>query len=445
MTRCRIICLAILTMLQACADSPTTPMGSPDIVVETPTQWSGGSVRLRSAGFESSGVVTVAIGDTVVEPNAVSPDVVEFPLPALLSGQYEATVRLDGSPIATLSINVVGLAREPTFVSSGGFFTVLFDLYPTPRGRILIAEKRCLPISCEAGYGIANLIAQEVAVAPTVFQVQGEDLVKMMVPGPSFRPNHYVFDLSPDGAFEAKVWRVWPEIAPMTTLACGFDSRSTQTYTVAEVSETDCLEMRGPSIWRNGTELLVAEDLDLELAQFRMAPGGTWTVPVTRPFGRRDGLEVWPVFGQDARLAYTVDRYSAVPGATFTSAGDALYVAARDRFDEKFWRVDHLDPATGEVRKSLSFPDAQVLLDVLVDEARSRLYTASSLDGGSPVLHVIDLESFELLASVKVPVFGSCMGAGSLGVLTPGGSADQVHLATLAGTCPILNWTFDLK
>lgn len=437
--------LLLVFTLAACAEGPTTPSPPVEVEVLTPVQWSGSEVEIRSGSFRDIASVRVAFAsDTVATTHTSDPDIRRFELPALPSGAHEANVLVDRGA-ASILVRAVGVAREPTFVAGSPLGRPLFSVQPTGAGSILLSDDngRDFGPGERPGYGLVNLIAAtRVARIPELSPVDPLE-VKFSVPGPSYRLNHFVFDLSEPGSSDVRVWRTRPDVAAGAPLSCGHDQPAFP-YTVAEVGEGICLEIRDGEIWRNGTEF-VLEDPAFRFgrAQFRMAQGGAWTVLLTSPLSTREPLEKWPVFEDQGEVAYELTRYGAVAGAAFSTDGSTIWVAARLRGGE--WRLDALAAATGEVLQSLSFEDGGNLLDVLKDPLDDHLYVVSARhDTEPPVLHHVDASTLDLVRSVPAPNYGLCLWAGVRGVLDPGGSDGRIHFLTNAGSdCGWLLWSFD--
>lgn len=437
--------LLLVLALAACVDGPTTPSSPVEVEVLTPAQWSGSGVEIRSESFRDIASVRVAFAsDTVPAEPTSEPDVRRFELPALPSGAHQADVLLDRRT-ASIRIRAVGVARDPIFVAGSVLGRPLFSVQPTGAGRVLLSDDngRDFGPGEPPGYGLVNLItATRATRIPKLSPVNPLE-VKFSVPGPSFRLNHFVFDLSAPGSSDVRVWRTHPDVAPVTALLCGHD-QLIGTYTVAEVDDGICLEMRDGEIWRNGIEFVLADPaFRFGHAQFRMARGGSWTVLLTSSLSNREPIEKWPVFGGQGEVAYELTRYGTVTGAAFSTDRSTMWVAARLRGGE--WRLDAVAAATGEVLQSLSFEDGGHLFDVLKDPLDDRLYVASTRSYTEPpILHHIEASTLDLVRSVPAPNYGFCFWAGERGVLDPGGSDGRIHFLTNAGSdCGWLLWSFD--
>lgn len=446
--RSKTLLLGFLALAAStCADGPTSPPSPPEVEVLTSLQWSGSVVEIRSQSFAEAPDVRVAFAsDTVAAVPTLDPEVRSFVLPPLQSGPYEADVLVDRE-VASIEGQAVGVAREPTFVAGSSLGRQLFSVQRTGTGSILLSDENGRDFGPDeiAGYGRIDLVAgTRVTRIPELAAVDPLD-VEFSVPGPSYRSNHFVFDLSEPGVSDVRVWRTRPDVAPVEPLSCGY-AEETYPYTVAEVEDGICLELRRHEVWRNGSELMATEfGFAFGHAQFRMAPGGAWTVVLTSSLSERDPVEAWPVFDDQGEVAYELTRYHAVTGAAFSTELSTMWITARMR--DGRWRLDALDAPTGEVLQSLTFEDDRyfLLFDVLQDPVADRLYVVSARSRTDrPVLHHVDASTLELIRSVPVPDYGSCRWAGVRGTLDSGGSDDRVHFLTNAGSdCGWLLWSFD--
>lgn len=422
--RCVLICAGIV--LPGCSDGPTSPPAFPEVVVETPRQWSGSPVSLRSAGFADGSTIRIAlVGDTLEADTGESPDLRRFVLPPLLTGMYEAHV-LVGDYAVPISLEVVGLARPPLLFAGGCCASTVTNVQGTGDGKAYFADEGdfCEPATLGA-YCVVNLSAPGPGTAIPGLLADEVDRIQLSVPGPSHREDHLVFDIAPSGTSDARVYRLEPSVEPVGSLPC--DRSGSLSNTIAEISPTTCLQTVWPGeIWRNGVDLVISDDFGYEDAQFRIGPGAERTALVTRWLGEDEAIRVWPVFDSEGNLLYTADRYEHVPGTAFSEDGRVIWVAARDRND--IWRLDELDASTGSAIRSLLFPDAVMLMDVLRDPVDGQLYVASTDDRDAPVLHAVDEETLELMRSVPAPLTDASLGIRMGGVLEPGGSDGRVHL-----------------
>ena len=146
--------------------------------------------------------------------------------------------------------------------------------------------------------------------------------VKMYAPGQSYRPNHFIFDISRARTAAATVWKADPWLL-IDTIPCGVPQG---VYTAVELSSTACLSL-SPSggVIRNGIDTLVRSINVWQNGTFRLAPGGKWAVLLTDLYPRKFFWPVsWPVFNQAGAIAYTIDTLFHITGAAFSPMGDKV-------------------------------------------------------------------------------------------------------------------------
>lgn len=436
-----------LVLALSCADGPTTPRALPDITVVDQIQWSGSLVTLRSDSFREGGSARILIeSDTITTGPGMNADELQFRVPPLMTGGYEATVLTDAGSVP-IFVDVVGLAREP-IPFAGGFFSVIVQNVQTVGRKAYLAEPfgRFFGPDEEGAYTVVDVVAPAKASQLPTLTADGANEIKMTVPGPSYRANHLVFDFSAEGSTDVRAWRLSPTLEPMATLPCGWEPPARgYHYTAAETSPGTCLVLRHDEVWRNATQMLIA-DPAFERAQFRMGPDGARTVLLTRFLSIAVPLDSWPVFDASGQIAFTTTRYDAVRGAAFSPDGSRLWVVARNRAGD--WILDELDPSTGDVERSLDFPDADMLLDVLRHPVDRQLYVASRDEGRAfrpPTLHIVDPGTLELVRSVPAPGISSSFASIVFGgVLAAGGSDGRVHVLGRAGVdAGWWVWSFD--
>jgi hypothetical protein len=281
-------------------------------------------------------------------------------------------------------------------------------------------------------------------------------VMTMYVPGPSFRTNHIVVDLTPDDSV-AEVWMVGPTAASferITTAPCGGQPGS-ERYTAAELSEGHCLILDGfeGRLLDNAGAVLV-EDPALSEGEIRLAPGGRWAVPVTgqRWRWRADELSGGlPVVTADGSVAYELKGYANLPGADFTAEGDTMFVVGSKRQvgePTPSWSLDILDASTSDLLAEVEFATALRLIAVLVDPVRPYVYVGGVGPGGwggdaTIFLAIVERKDWSVVAVVPAAwTFGT--GAGSLSF---GGSSGRVHLLSYCGwDCGAMTeYVFDTK
>lgn len=274
--------------------------------------------------------------------------------------------------------------------------------------------------------------------------------IRIDAPGPSYRANHFVFDLSPlQAPGRAKVWDLNAPLRIVDSIPC-VDPRGS--YAAAELAAGTCLlRSFSGALIRNGVDtILPSPQPALFQGQFRMATGGRWTVVTTQLSFRRfwaSSPTIWPVFDQAGNVAYTIDTLFHVSGAAFSRYGDTLYatVSTRDTLAinccEGKFSVVVLETATGRTLAVKSFTTDRALQDVLVDPVRPLLYVAG-IQSGRQYLTVLDRRTLDIVADIPAvddrPVADA--------TLVYGGSSGRVHLLGWCGfDCGGLwGFTFDL-
>jgi len=457
----------------------------PEVMFSPQTQWSGGEIILQSDAFRDlslqpllgadgttvpkrwSNFAVVIDGDTTDTRRTAVPDQIAFRVPALLTGEHTATVEVAGQRPVDLFFHSVGQAREPTATLSS--VTNTYEGQVMVPGMVLTAEEVGVPVEGAllggTGYVLINVNTGDPGVLIPELTASQTTVVQMYVPGPSYRQNHFVFDLSPLRASDPQVWRTTPEFAPVNSIQCASrNDQNSREYTAAEVAPGVCLLAQGMSIWRNGNELITSQRA-LYNAQFRMAAGGRWTVALTRSVTLvgQEPLTEWSVFDSTGAVAYTVSRYARVPGAAFSADGAKMYLVAKLQSangQPGEWVLQMLDAATGSPLASVAFPGATYLYDVLLDPVKPVLYVVSREDSIEPTtppnfisesaltFHVIDQSTLNSIAAVPAVLTfpgASAVGLGPPGFLVHGGSTGRVHLMLLCGAdCGGLwNWAFD--
>lgn len=319
----------------------------------------------------------VIVGNDTAQTWRLGPTQIAVRVPPVLTGNYDAKIVARGYDQAVVSFFAVGLAfpaywgglNPYTNVSTGAVF---------PGQGLLIAEEIAWP-GFTLGYGLVDINTQSLRMIPELAQ-SGSNRVKMHTPGPSYRSNHFIFDLSPNGSSAATVWKKDP--TPWTavdTIPCGDPAGS---YTAAELSATTCLMNRLGAVVRNGTDTVLRGQSPIAWGDFRLAPGGKWAVVRTELVSRmfRGPVMPWPVFNQQGAVAYTIDTLFHVTGAAFSADGDTMFLtvstrdtAAPNNMGGRF-AVMAVESATGRTLRVRDFPVNRALQDVIPDPVRPLLY-----------------------------------------------------------------------
>jgi hypothetical protein len=162
------------------------------------------------------------------------------------------------------------------------------------------------------------------------------------------------------------------------------------------------------------------------------APGGRWTVPLTRSY-----LDEWYVFDNTGAIVYSTTRFRQVPGAAFSPEGDTIYAVAEVRTgdaDSLRWGLVILEAASGREISMVEFGDASRLLDVLYDPFMPNLYVAAMecyrtcryWQDHRVFLKIIDRRTLELIASIPIAQERSFPFV--YGFLVHGGFSGHIHV-----------------
>jgi hypothetical protein len=433
--------------------------------IQPELQWSGEPITIRSEQFrrvddDDIGLtiryqpVPSRTAQTDLEPTflidheRIGDEAIRFTVPPLYSGYYTARVTIPGFDPGTIYFGAVGLARPPR---------ALLHAYTNARNGLALPPRRMVAAAevdywqGPDGYVVVDLETYEREIIPGLERhAQNPRVVKMYVPGPSYRPNHMVVDFSAPDSIGAEVWYAGGsprDFAPVATLPCGRRSADGD-YTAAELGENRCLVLnwRGQLLDAAGTVL--ADDPGLEYGEIRLAPGGRWAVPVTRlsaSWGSRLANPV-PVIANDGSVAYTLADYVELPGVDFSSEGDTLFLVGAKRLpgtDTETWLLDVLDASSGASLAEIGFGTRVRLRAVLVDPARSLLYVAGVGPEDRVFLAVLDRNTWESIAIVPA-VLSWATGDGPL---VFGGSSGRIHfLSYCGGDCGGMHdYPFDTK
>lgn len=390
---------AVLVGLAVACRAPADAPLPLNIAVSHTAQYAGELVTLQSPAFR--GLSLVPLGDTVIwfdtlpMPNLwknlsvmvgdlraeswiSGPEELTVRVPPLRTGTYDLAVTLPEHDGFTVPLYVAGMAFGPR--STTHTYTNTFTVLPFTTGTALLTEEVEWP-GFPAGLRAVDIQANRAWTVPELTWTS-PNAVRLEVPGPSYRPGHFVFDLSPTpGPQRATVWSAFP-FRLVDSLPCNAPA---QFYvTAAEVAPGECLTMlNSGAVYRNGVEI-VTPQIALTGAgnnSFRIAPNGRWTV-LTAPgslFCCNTYPLALPVFDSTGAVAYTITGFTRVPGLAFSPDGDTLFaVAASDSATGTSWSLIALDAATGTRLATVPFPLDSALIDVLVDPVLPRLYIASA-------------------------------------------------------------------
>jgi len=281
-------------------------------------------------------------------------------------------------------------------------------------------------------------------------QAQDPRVVKMYVPGPSYRANHIVVDFSAPDSIGAEVWSAGSsarDFVPVDTLPCGRRSADGD-YTAAELGENRCLVLTWQGQLLDAAGAVLADDPALGSGEIRLAPGGRWAVPVTRlsaSWGPQLATPV-PVIANDGSVAYTLTDYIELPGVDFSDGADTLFVVGAKHLpgtDTETWSLDVLDASSGASIAEIGFGTRVRLRAVLVDPVRPLLYVAGVGPEDRVFLAVLDRRTWESIAIVPA---AESWATGD-GALVFGGPSGQIHFLSYCGwDCGAMHdYTFDTK
>ena len=406
-----------MLLICACQDPAAAPL--PLIVTAEPAATTSGAViTLTSEQFSSLSLepspdtlrpnrwtnFAVIVGNDTADSWRVGPTQIALRVPPVLTGNYDARIEAVGYNRTQVSFFAVGLVVPAygvlyayTNVTSGTLF---------PGRGLLIAEG--------TGYGLIDVQDQRLRMYDELRET-APNRVKMLVPGPSYRGNYFIFDRSPVGTAAATVWRADPWTL-VDSLQCG-DPRGD--YTAVEISDTTCLSLRFGRVVKNGTDTLLSDPLVFREGEFRLAPGGKWAVLKTELAirGLRPPGMSWPVFDRSGNIAYTIDTLFEVTGAAFSANGDTLFLTASvhdtaaQNFAEGKFSLIVLETATGRTLTMRSFPSDRALQDVTLDPVRPLLYVGSVRTERDPTgfvpyrqyLTVLDRHDLSVVADMPAP------------------------------------------
>lgn len=454
----RVALAALLAAaVAACQDPARAPIPLA-VTAEPAAQTAGGLVTLTSAEFAALVLIpasdttpnrwsnfAVIVGNDTAESWRIGLTQIAYRVPPVLTGNYDVIVRTAGHDVTQIPLFAIGLAREAYWGGLNPYTGVNTGTLLPGRG-VLVAEGSSWP-GYVTGYGLLDVQRQSLRILVPALA----NRVKMHAPGLSYRPNHFIFDVSPAGTAAATVWRADPWTL-VDSLPCGVAAGG---YTAVELSATTCLSFRWGALVRNGTDTLLPPHTQMASGEFRLSPGGKWVVLRTELYGRVFGPMRWPVIDQTGTVAYTIDTLYKVTGAAFSRYGDTLFVTAgvEDEAAPFFvgarFSLVLLETATGRVLASRAFGVDQMLQDVILDPVRPYLYVGHIRPEPGPYheqwrqyLTVLDRRTLEIVADIPAAADRSPVDAS----LVYQGSAGQVSVVGWCGfDCGGL-WvfTFDL-
>lgn len=455
--RARLLWLLGAAVALGCQDPAQAPLPLA-ITMQPAAQTAGGIVTLTSPQFQD--LVLIPRVDSVPRPNRwanfvvtvgadtadswrVGPTAMEVRVPPVYTGNHELTVWLEEHDRTSMALYAVGEAYPWYWGGLHAYTNVSTGTAFPPYG-LLIGESYGWP-GWTTGYGLIDIQGRRLRMFPELAVTRGAD-IRIDAPGPSYRANHFVFDLSPLAAGGAKVWDLSGPLRIVDSIPC-VDPRGF--YAAAELAAGMCLlRSQNGALVRNGVDTVLPSQPGLFEGQFRMAAGGRWTVVTTQLSYRQfwgSYPTIWPVFDQAGNVAYTIDTLFHVSGAAFSRYGDTLYatVSVRDTLADNYYAgrfsVVVLETATGRSLAVRSFTSDRVLQDILVDPVRPLLYVAGiQTEPNAPYyfsearrqyLTVLDRRTLDVIADIPAASRVSVEDA----LLVHGGSSGRVHVLGWCG------------
>lgn len=403
-------------LLCSCQDPAAAPI--PLTVTSDPAATtSGGIITLTSEQFSGLTLMpspdtlrpnrwtnfAVIVGSDTAESWRVAPTQIAFRVPPIITGNHEARVEAQGHDRATVPFFGVGLV-VPLYWGGLNAYTNVTSGTVFPGRGLLVAEASSWA-GFTTGYGLVDVQDRHLRMYDELREA-GPNRVRMYVPGPSYRTNHFIFDASPVGTAAATVWRSDPWTL-VDSIPCGDPQGD---YTAVEISATTCLSLRFGAVVRNGTDTVLSGFFAAREGEFRLAPAGEWAVIKTELAirGVRDPAMSWPVFDRAGSIAYTIDTLFEVTGAAFSANGDTLFLTASvhdtaaQNFAEGKFALVVLETATGRTLAMRSFPSDRALQDVTLDPVRPLLYVGS-VRTEREYLTVLDRRDLSVVADMPAP------------------------------------------
>ena len=441
--------LLTVAVVAACQDPARAPIPL-TVSSDPPAQTAGGIITLTSDQFSGLTLLpspdtlrtnrwtnfSVTVGADTADTWRVGPTQIAFRVPPVYTGNYEALIEAQGYDEARASFFAVGLAY-PRYWGGLNAYTNVTTGTMLPGGGLLIAEGSAWP-GFSTGYGLIDVQDRRLRM-PAELREADSNRVKMYTPGPSYRTNHYIIDLSPAGRAAATVWKPDPWTL-VDSLPCGVTAGD---YTAAELSPTTCLSLRLGVLVRNGTDTIIPNFYSAPSGEFRLARGGKWAVIRTELDSRRYRAAsfpmYWPVLNQTGDVAYTIDTLFHVTGAAFSTTGDTMFLttsvrdsAAANHQGGRF-SVSLYETATGRFLTARAFPSTRALQDITLDPVRPLLYVGGiQWEASSSLfreyLTVLDRRTLDIVADMPVPA------------IPYRSSVDDATLVYQAGRVSVVGW-----
>ncbi len=222
--------LLTVAVVAACQDPARAPIPL-TVSSDPPAQTAGGIITLTSDQFSGLTLLpspdtlrtnrwtnfSVTVGADTADTWRVGPTQIAFRVPPVYTGNYEALIEAQGYDEARASFFAVGLAYPRYWGGLNAYTNVTTGTMLPGRG-LLIAEGSAWP-GFSTGYGLIDVQDRRLRM-PAELREADSNRVKMYTPGPSYRTNHYIIDLSPAGRAAATVWKPDPWTL-VDSLPCG--------------------------------------------------------------------------------------------------------------------------------------------------------------------------------------------------------------------------------
>jgi hypothetical protein len=365
-----------------CSDSPSAPVSSADLELESSTVYSGSEGILVSPAFETFALTAavdtagasiprrwsnlrVRFGGQEVDSWRIDETRIAFRVPPSYSGDYEIQVESPLTFERFPNASVVGARpghspgwncysmtpQVPMAVSPGELLLAThcnqldFEtervgtvrLFPatTFQSESLVPVENPYwcnndPVNCEPVTGAGDWLAE------LSFQGDWSDLQPswrfMWAAGPSYRPGFAVVERYPSLLADSSstwVWRFGSDPEPVTAIDCvptdyGWGSRHTS-FIAAELAPGLCAALNRDGLYVGGVNESALESFSdiTSWPSFKVASDGTAVLTDVYPLEADFG---WPVVRPGEGIAYMLTDYRAVYGVAFSAEGDSMYV-----------------------------------------------------------------------------------------------------------------------
>jgi len=419
--------LLLAPLLAACAQ-PTTPPEQYEYTLAPATQWSGGSVTIRSGFFRGrTSLPAVIAGADTVLLRRIDDSTVAFTLPIGPSGSTHLLLATGHGPEAIGAVGRVGQASR-------------VDISPVPQVALVAATHGTGPVYIGAQYNQSVNEFEVVEVDP----VSGTSVLHsgLYTPngyygaGISYRADRFLLE---DATDSLKVWQLWPGPQPVAVAPFG---QGTPVRLAAQL--TDSTWLVSYNHWTDTYGPVPVSHLPAE---------DPWTLFYS-PRGDRlamsnvaTSLPGSPVFDtRTGDTAFTITGVRAVQWADFGADGSTLYVLGAYYYQVPLGdSIYVLDATSGQrVRAPVAMPDSFTALTMARDPVQDLLFVQGYRTCGPSIL-VYQASSFAQVGELKGE--GSvedCFNASWSGMMTVDRVRQKLYLLWVGGQGPAPLWTFDL-